>query len=247
MKILYFTTTGNSLSVARAIGGELLPVLRLLGSGVSELSDEDGVGVVCPVYFGALPAPVSELLSKLDIDAPYRFLVLTCGSTPAMAVRAPGSWDYVRSILMVDNYFPMFDVGKQVEGVGKKRVGERLSVICDDIAARRRYVESPTLFGRVAGWWMRMFPLSAEAYRRFYVEDSCSGCGMCASLCPEDNIRMSGGRPVIGGNCLTCGACYHNCPSASIRYRGEKSRVQYRHSGVSLRDILSQSDCNPGM
>ena len=111
MKILYFTTTGNSLAVARAIGGELLSVVGLLVSGVGGLRDDDGVGVVCPVYFGELPLPVSELLSRIVIDAPYRFLVLTCGSTPAMAVRASGGWDYVRSILMVDNYFPMFDVG----------------------------------------------------------------------------------------------------------------------------------------
>ena len=49
------------------------------------------------------------------------------------------------------------------------------------------------------------------------------------------------GRPMIGEGCLTCGACYHNCPSAAVRYKGEKSRVQYRHPGVSLVDIMSQS------
>ena len=57
MKILYFTTTGNSLAVARAIGGELLSVVGLLVSGVGGLRDDDGVGVVCPVYFGELPLP----------------------------------------------------------------------------------------------------------------------------------------------------------------------------------------------
>ncbi|WP_285822452.1 EFR1 family ferrodoxin [Duncaniella freteri] len=241
MKILYFTTTGNSLAVARAIGGELLSVVGLLVSGVGGLRDDDGVGVVCPVYFGELPLPVSELLSRIVIDAPYRFLVLTCGSTPAMAVRASGGWDYVRSILMVDNYFPMFDVGEQIAGVGQKRVDEHLAEICADISMRRRFVESPTVFGRLAGWWMRCFPLRSDAYRRFYVEDSCSGCGICARLCPVGNIVLLNGRPMIGEGCLTCGACYHNCPSAAVRYKGEKSRVQYRHPGVSLVDIMSQS------
>ncbi len=241
MKILYFTTTGNSLAVARAIGGELLSVVGLLGSGVGELRDDDAVGVVCPVYFGELPLPVSELLSRIVIDAPYRFLVLTCGSTPAMAVRASGGWDYVRSILMVDNYFPMFDVGKQIDGMGRKRVDEHLAEICADISMRKRFVESPTVFGRLAGWWMRCFPLRADAYRRFYVEDSCSGCGICARLCPVGNIVLLNGRPMIGEGCLTCGACYHNCPSAAVRYKGEKGRVQYRHPGVSLVDIMSQS------
>ena len=130
---------------------------------------------------------------------------------------------------------------EQIAGVGRKRVDEHLAEICADISMRRRFVESPTVFGRLAGWWMRCFPLRSDAYRRFYVEDSCSGCGICARLCPVGNIVLLNGRPMIGEGCLICGACYHNCPSAAVRYNGEKSRVQYRHPGVSLVDIMSQS------
>lgn len=242
MKIFYFTTTGNSLAVARAIGGELLSVNNVLASGDVELRDDEAVGVVCPVYFGALPAPVAALLDRVEVVAPYKFLVLTCGNTPAFAVNDRHGWDYVASLRMVDNYFPMFDVAKQVRDLPSKHVDERLGRIVDDIRSRVRYCEAPTFYGRVAGWYMRMFPLSPKAYKRFYFEeDKCTGCGACAKLCPIGNIVMNGSRPEIGERCLTCGACYHNCPSAAIRYRGEKSCVQYRHSGVTLADILAAS------
>lgn len=242
MKIFYFTTTGNSLAVARAIGGELLSVNSVLASDDVELRDDEAVGVVCPVYFGALPAPVAALLDRVEVVAPYKFLVLTCGNTPAFAVNDRHGWDYVASLRMVDNYFPMFDVAKQVRDLPSKRVDERLERIVDDIRSRVRYCEAPTFYGRVAGWYMRMFPLSPKAYKRFYFDgDKCTGCGMCVKLCPIGNIVMTGPRPEIGERCLTCGACYHNCPSAAIRYRGEKSRVQYRHSGVTLADILAAS------
>lgn len=239
MKIFYFTTTGNSLAVARAIGGELFSIPALPAGGPERYDDAEAIGVVCPVYFGALPAPVAEFLDRVELSAPYRFLVFTCGNTPAFAVRAGGKWDYVRSIRMVDNYFPMFDVAKQVRDLPRKRVGVHLAGIVDDIRERRQYVESPTLYGRVAGWWMRMFPLSPRAYRNFHIDSAkCNGCATCVRLCPVGNIVMADGRPEIGARCLTCGACYHNCPSGAIRYRGEKSRVQYRHEGVTLADIV---------
>ena len=133
MKIFYFTTTGNSLAVARAIGGELLSIVSVLSGCETGFADDGAIGVVCPVYFGELPAPVAEFLERVKLSAPYRFLVLTCGNTPAFAVKAPGEWGYVRSIRMVDNYFPMFDVSKQVRDLPRKRVGERLAEIVADI------------------------------------------------------------------------------------------------------------------
>ena len=243
MKIFYFTTTGNSLAVARAIGGELLSLVSAASSGCVEWEDDEAVGVVCPVYFGELPRPVSEFLDRVTLRAPYRFLILTCGTTPAFAVANRHGWDYVASIRMVDNYFPMFDVARQVRELPSKHVGGNLARIVGEVGRRAVKRERVTFFGRVAGWWMRLFPLSSDAYGRFYTDGGCNGCATCVRLCPIGNIVMKDGRPEIGERCLTCGACYHNCPSAAIRYRGEKSCVQYRHEGVSLRDILKASGC----
>lgn len=39
MKIVYFTTTGNSLAVARVIGGELIPLSGALSCEAYEWSD----------------------------------------------------------------------------------------------------------------------------------------------------------------------------------------------------------------
>jgi len=242
MKIFYFTTSGNSLAVARAIGGELLPLIGALSSGHLDWDDDEAIGVVCPVYFGKLPGPVAEFLDRVTFKAPYRFLVLTCGNTPAFAVNDRHGWNYVASIRMVDNYFPMFDVAGQVRDLPSKRVDEALARIADEVGRRVLRRERPTLYGRVAGWYMRLFPLSSTAYKRFHIDaDKCTGCATCVRLCPIGNIRMVASLPEVGARCLTCGACYHNCPSAAIRYRGEKSRVQYRHDGVTLADILESS------
>lgn len=250
MTVLYFTTTGNSLSVAKAIGGTLISIPQLLRYGSYRVSDQEAVGVVCPVYFGLLPDPVRRYLDKSMLEAPYTFCILTCGSTPALSVSRLlkiHRFDYVNTILMVDNYFPMFDVKRQVEELPRKHVEERLAEIVRDVSERRKGKPSPTLYDRVAGMYMCLFPASKSTYKRFHVDDSlCTRCGVCGRVCPIGNITFSrDGLPEIGSGCLTCGGCYHNCPSQAIRFKGEKSRYSYRNPAVTLAEIIksnSQTD-----
>ena len=49
MKVLYFTATGNSLAVAKRIGGELISIPRAMHDGDLSFAD-DAVGLVFPVY-----------------------------------------------------------------------------------------------------------------------------------------------------------------------------------------------------
>ena len=64
MKTCYFTGTGNSLQVARGIGGELLSIPRLMRQGGIEVKD-DAVGIVCPVYLGDCDEVAPEVRSYL--------------------------------------------------------------------------------------------------------------------------------------------------------------------------------------
>lgn len=47
MKVLYFTATGNSLRVAKEIGGEPLSIPQMIKEGRYEFSD-DKIGMVFP-------------------------------------------------------------------------------------------------------------------------------------------------------------------------------------------------------
>ena len=73
MTVLYFTATGNSLFVARKIGGELLSIPKLVKEGKYEVKD-DVVGLVCPTYCADVPRMVREYLAKATIEADYTFL-----------------------------------------------------------------------------------------------------------------------------------------------------------------------------
>jgi len=41
----------------------------------------------------------------------------------------------------------------------------------------------------------------------------CTGCGLCAVICPINIIRMESGKPE--GICMNCGACAASCPAGA--------------------------------
>ena len=54
--------------------------------------------------------------------------------------------------------------------------------------------------------------------KKFYVKDSCTGCGLCEKLCPMNNVKLMNGKPVWNGGCTHCMACICSCPQAAIEY-----------------------------
>jgi len=259
MTVFYFSATGNSLSVAKKIGSIISSIPQELhdmkekGSDHIIATDSDAVGIVFPVYFGRLPRPVKEFIECLKTDAPYVFAVMTYGEIAGCAAsdfvrtarRSGLSPAYVRTLKMVDNNFSVVNVEKQVRTQGRKHIAGHLSEIVYDIRHRRRFVERPGIIDRITSF-VEDRMTAEDAPRRFSVETyKCTGCGICAKVCPMANLSMTDGRPTWGDNCLKCTACYHNCPQEAIRYRGEKSRYTYRNSDVSLEEIIL-SNCTAG-
>lgn len=55
------------------------------------------------------------------------------------------------------------------------------------------------------------YPLYVNA-KGYYVTEGCVGCGRCVKLCPLNNIRLEGGKPVWGRKCTQCMACICGVP-----------------------------------
>jgi ferredoxin len=252
MKTLYFTATGNSLYVAKRIGGELLSIPKLIAEGRFELEDE-AIGIVYPCYGWGIPRIVEEFLAKAKLKADYKFAVMTYGNTAASglsvmktAARKIGIvFDYTNEVLMVDNYLPIFDIKDQLAKEASKGIEQKLALVTAEIAARKRGLlrknpVSDALFG-LASSGLACLLLSDDADKKFTVNADCNGCGICAKVCPRKNIKMEG-KPQFLHGCEGCLACINNCPRTALHLKSEKSGARFRNSHVALSEITAAND-----
>ena len=85
----------------------------------------------------------------------------------------------------------------------------------------------------------RVWPkIVAGKAQKFAVSDACVACGQCIRLCPRGNIRIEGGRAVIGGDCIQCLSCLQYCPQQAISLgRVTDRRAHYHNPNVTAAEL----------
>jgi ferredoxin len=237
--------------VAKQIGGEVLSIPQLMKEGQLVLHD-DAVGIICPVYGGEMPKMVRKFLKKASIRTEYLFFLNTYGMSESLAranavaaaADAGLKVSYVNSIKMVDNFLPGFEMQKQMETAGAKKIDEQIAAVCQDIAQRK--VNAPSLgpvhkAGVALTQAIGKVLLKDDAAQSYIVNEDCIRCGICAKVCPANNITVLK-DVVFGYRCESCYACLHNCPKNAIHLKHERSAARFRNEHVTLQEIISAND-----
>ena len=239
--ILYFTGTGNSLYVAKKLladGERLVSIADLMKKGeyTIELSEDEKLGIVFPVYFYTLPTIVREFLEKAEIrNAGYVYSVITCGGGTGQAsavlkkvlANKGITLTYFKELLMPDNGMLFYQIP------GTEKAEERLtpadaviSRIREDIGNREASkIGSGTVISDLMGAGYKL----CSGTKKFYAEDTCTGCGLCERNCPQQVIKLVDNKPVWAKeNCCKCSSCINRCPVKAIQYgKGTKKRNRY--------------------
>ena len=250
MKILYFTASGNCLAVAKRFQAELLSIPQLLKEGQYDIED-DAIGIIYPVYGFAVPEIVKRYIKGCHLRADYIFVIGTYGNADGATLHVMkkilesngNRANYYETLLMVDNYLPVFEINDQVSRLEKKGTERELARIVDEVNNRvNKYND------RGIGWKLITSAMSAaegsviksRAKRWFSVNEDCIGCGLCSRVCPVANVTQTDkSKPVFGGNCESCFACVHNCPKKAIHLKNEKSGERFRNPAVSVKEIAA--------
>ncbi|MBR8537214.1 EFR1 family ferrodoxin [Carboxylicivirga sediminis] len=260
MQILYFTATGNSLHIAKSLGGELLSIPQMIKAGRYDFTD-DKIGIVFPLHAWGVPSYVVDFLKKVTFNSNYLFAVTTYGIYSGAVAKhltdignEAGFWfDYINRIKMVDNYLPTFDMKKEMEKEPKKQIEKQLAAVKSDIDASKKWILKESFIDKAMFNYMakrgnkpfnekrlkvHVYGEGIENY--MYIEDSCTQCGMCAKVCPVDNIKMDteNGKIVLSDKCFMCFACIHHCPSNAIHIKGEVNSNRFRNSNIKLSEIV---------
>jgi len=248
MTVFYYTATGNSLSVAKKIGGSLISIPQIINAENQHYKD-DVIGIVFPIYWWAPPIMVRRFMEKAKFDADYIFAIGTYGSISAGAMVSLYSYakkngycfDYINQICMLDNYLPVFDMIAQEKKLPKRRIPENIAKIVADIKSQRHV--KPVAFP----WKLIMTSVMGKRFRPnnnakdYIIDEKCNKCGICSKVCPAANIEIT---DIVNFNnqCEGCLACLHLCPQNATHIKNEKNERRWRNPDVTVDDIIEANE-----
>lgn len=248
MIIFYFTGTGNTLAIAKRIGGDLVSIPQVIDTPTT-LYKDDVIGVVFPVYGQAPPIMVRNFLDKVTFEAEYIFAIGTCGYLPGACMlntqkRAKMNgyrFDYAVSIRMVDNFLYNFEMGKEIESLPDKNIEGMTAKILTDVGERKHTMATSSLAWRAFFVIMDAVSKTEKRATRYIVNERCNKCGTCTKVCPAKNVEVTDSVH-FNEHCEGCLACVHLCPKNAIHLKNEKSSKRWINPSVSLNEIIAANN-----
>lgn len=258
--IFYFSGTGNSLHVAKALqehfGSELIDMAKANRDKAYAYRVVPGerVFIVFPVYFSGLPGAVSEFIQKMQLQAegePEIIGVVTYGGYDAGSGRQLMKALKQRGLRLrafygakaPENCIFFFNPPLREAALAQlKHMNDRVKDIIDSVDYHHRMPDSVGAFqGALASAIHHFYACSCKT-GKFHVTDACISCGLCERVCPVQAIRLKDGHPVwVADTCLHCTACINRCPENAIEYgKGTRNRNRYTHPDLGKKYTIEK-------
>ncbi len=241
--ILYFSSTGNSLYIAKKvkekIGGEIKYIPNYNGTG----REYEELIIVTPIYSYGMPTPVYDLLPRLDKKKP----IIVIQNYGGMAARADYLFfDYAKNtcklnvvcmykVKMVENFTLYFTVPKYYQNMQLKKCVGRVDKIIDKLSKYEYVLPKKTktrkekYLKNKSNWHL--------IGRDFCANSNCVKCGKCINICPVRNISMKDDKITFGDKCIACLGCYHRCPKKAIVFKNKNKKFRYVNPYIDEQEI----------
>ena len=248
-----FTGTGNTLIAAKhlgqalAEGGKNVSYKAMETAVKPELTKDSVLGIAMPVAFFSTYPTVWRFIDSLPPgEGREVFLLATMGGVsggmegPIRKALEGRGYNPIGAciVIMPSNYnnktIPA-ERNERVMAAGEREIRNYAKKLLDGKAewgmGKPLLSSSLAAFAHTRMPWKifyGMFPLKVR-------EDRCTGCGICADICPEGNISITDGKAVIGELCESCQRCCGFCPEEAVHVPNKPAE---RYRSVTLDEII---------
>lgn len=236
--IIYYSATGNTLYCAKQFKDfSLFDAISLLDHKVELPEDIEILGLFSPVYYGGIAKPmrdsIRQILSERDNSRLcYIFTILTNGARSRTAERIMEkeiediglNLSFSSSIQMPDCYLPLCKSSPTKEETEKLKnnVDETINSLVQRIEKEEFELPPFSLTYRLVKKMSESSISNGEENKHLSISSSCTGCSLCYSICPTNNIKIENNKAVHGPKCISCYACYNFCPVHAVKYDGKE-------------------------
>ena len=187
--ILYFSSTGNSLYLAKRIRERVPAHILYLPRYAGDGSEFDEVILVTPVYSFGLPVHSYDVLQRLCNDVPLTVVLTYGGATSGaerlvaeLARRGNKNLRGVYAIQMPENYTLTFTTPKIYEKLVLRLAEKKIDRVIDAILRAEPHLPAEgrtreALYEKNKSNWHLIG-------RDFSATEDCVQCGKCIAICP---------------------------------------------------------------
>ncbi len=193
--IFYFSSTGNSLYIAKRIGASFSESVFFIPHYQGGFDQFQDIVIVSPVYSFGLPKHVYDFLISLP-KAPAVYVVLNYGGmmggadyyTYQLAKKHEVNIRAVYAVKMPENFTLTFSTPQLYNRMILKSAEKKTERLIDSIKSKQEHLPSKKKTNEAAYEKNKAnWHLLAED---FSVKDNCTKCKKCIRLCPVDNIAI---------------------------------------------------------
>ncbi len=249
MIILYFSGTGNSKYIARLFARKMGCACHSIEESidfVSLIEENETIAFCYPIYGSCVPKIMRKFATQYHDKLVGKKIIIFCtqylfsgdGARIFTANLPPN-----HQVIYAEHFFMPNNIGnfclltlakdKKIRKYLAK-ADRKMTKVCQNIKNGILIKRGFNPVSHALALLQRPMFRRGE-YRiaqRIQTSIACNGCGLCASICPTNNLAMENGKVIFHKDCTLCYRCVNACPQKAITVfvRGKVKR-QYKGVG----------------